>query len=285
MPQINAKTIVCAVIGHPIGHSLSPELHNAAFAALGLPFVYVAHDVQPGHVPRALEGIRALGYRGLSVTIPHKVEAMHCVDEVDETARGIGCINTVLNEGGRLLGYNSDGRGALNALREAGADPSGRRVLLLGSGGAARAIAITLVREAPPAQLTILGVVVEELARLVQDTQQRGQAPVSGQMLADDVLRSEISAADIVLHCTPLGMHPHDDQCLVPAALWRAGTTVFDAVYNPRRTRLLREAQAAGCRVVEGIEMFLGQAYVQFELWTGQPAPRAVMRRVLEERL
>ena len=110
MPVINAKTTVCAVIGHPIGHSRSPELHNAAFDSLGLPFVYVAHDVQPGCVAQALEGVRALGYRGLSVTIPHKVEALRCVDEVDETARAIGCINTVVNDGGRLLGYNSDGR-------------------------------------------------------------------------------------------------------------------------------------------------------------------------------
>ena len=144
MPSIDAKTTVCALFGHPVGHSLSPQIHNAAFEALGLPYVYVAHDVQPGQVRRAFDGVRVMGYRGLSVTIPHKVEAMEGVDEVDETARGIGCINTVVREGDRLLGSNSDGLGALGALRAAGADPAGARTLILGSGGAARAIAITL---------------------------------------------------------------------------------------------------------------------------------------------
>lgn len=285
MPPINAKTKVCAVLGHPVGHSLSPEMHNAAFEALGLPFVYVAHDVQPGSVGRALAGIRALGYRGLSVTIPHKVEALAGVDQVDETARGIGCINTVVNDDGRLLGSNSDGLGALNALRDAGADPQGRRVVVLGSGGAARAIAMTIAREAPPAQLTILGVVPPELERLVADVQQRGRAPVSGVALNEQTLRECVPQADLLLHCSPVGMHPQVDQSLVPPELLRAGLLVFDAVYNPRRTKLLREAEAAGCQTVAGLEMFLGQAYVQFELWTGQKAPREVMRRVVEARL
>ena len=285
MPLINAKTKVCALFGHPVGHSLSPEMHNAAFEALGLPFVYVAHDVQPGHVAKALEGIRVMGYRGLSVTIPHKVEALAAVDDVEETARGIGCINTVVNDDGCLRGYNSDGLGALGALRDAGADPQGRRVVVLGSGGAARAITVTLAREAPPERLTILGVELQELGRLVADARERGRAPVDGIPLTDASLRQELAAADLLLHCSSVGMHPNVEQSLVPPELLRAGLVVFDAVYNPRQTKLLREAQAAGCRTVSGLEMFLGQAYVQFELWTGQPAPRDIMRRVVEARL
>ena len=285
MPSIDAKTKVCALFGHPVGHSLSPAMHNAAFEALGLPYVYVAHDVQPGCVARALDGIRVMGYRGLSVTIPHKVEAMQGVDEVDPTAQGIGCINTVVNENGRLLGYNSDGRGALNALRDAGADPQGKRVLMLGSGGAARAIAMTLACEAPPERICILGVQLDELEKLIADVAQRGESSVLGTELTEHALRDEIAAADVLLHCSPIGMHPKEDASLVPAELFREGLAVFDAVYNPRRTRLLKDAAAAGCRTIEGIEMFLGQAYVQFELWTGRPAPRDVMRRVVEEKL
>jgi shikimate dehydrogenase len=273
------------VIGHPIGHSLSPELHNAAFEELGLPFAYVAHDIRPGDVAQAFEGVRAMGYRGLSVTIPHKVEAMHAVDEVDETARGIGCINTVVNNDGRLLGYNSDGLGALGALRDAAADPQGKRVLMLGSGGAARAIAVTVAREAPPDVMTILGIDAEELNKLIADVQERGQTAVRGGQLDDAQLEHEMARADIVLHCSPIGMHPREDQSLVPAGLFREGIVVFDAVYNPRQTKLLQHAQEAGCRTIQGLEMFLGQAYVQFELWTGQQAPRDVMRRVVEARL
>jgi shikimate dehydrogenase len=285
MTTITAKTRVCGIFGHPVGHSLSPEIHNAAFAALGLPYVYVAHDVQPGCVARALDGIRVMGYRGLSVTIPHKVEAMAGVDEVDETARIIGCINTVVNENGRLLGYNSDGRGAVNALCEAGHDPRGRRVVVLGSGGAARAIAVTISREAPPARLAILGVVDEELAQLASDVRQKGQSEVHSARLTDESLAAELATADLLLHCSPIGMHPQTDKSLVPPQLLRPGLAVFDAVYNPRRTKLICDATAAGCATVLGLEMFLGQAYVQFELWTGQPAPRDVMRQVVEAKL
>jgi shikimate dehydrogenase len=285
MPHIDAKTQVCAVIGHPVGHSLSPEIHNAAFEARGLPFVYVAHDVQPGQVAAVLEGVRTMGYRGLSVTIPHKVEAMECVDVVDPTAQAIGCINTVVNNTGRLMGYNSDGLGALGALRDAGAEPQSARVLVLGSGGAARAIAMTLASKAPPERMTILGIVPDELDRLTADVDKQGRSNVFGEKLTPSSLAREVAQSDILLHCSPIGMHPNHDASLVPPEVLREGLVVFDVVYNPRRTRLLRTAEEAGCRTVEGLEMFLGQAYVQFRLWTDQEAPRDVMRRVVESRL
>jgi shikimate dehydrogenase len=220
------------------------------------------------------------------VTIPHKVEAMQNVDQVDPTAEGIGCINTVVNQDGRLLGYNSDGLGALGALRDAGADPRGRRALVLGSGGAARAIAMTLALEAPPERLAIMGIEVPQLEQLAEDVRQRG---VSSEVVAIEstpgTMQAEMKSAEIVLHCSPIGMHPHEDASLVPAALFRSEQVVFDAVYNPRQTRLLREAAQAGCRTIQGLEMFLGQAYVQFRLWTGQEPPRDVMRAIVEARL
>lgn len=285
MSQIGGKTQVCAVIGHPIGHSLSPAIHNAGFQALGLDYVYVAHDVLPDAVAPAIAGMRALGYRGLSVTIPHKIAAMACVDEVDDVARGIGCINTILNDGGRLYGRNSDGQGALNALRAAGLDPVGARVLVLGSGGAARAVAMTLSIEAPPERMAVLGVVPDELERLVSDLRERRSSRVEGIALTPESSRTELGNADIVLQCTPVGMHPNVDQSPVDASALSPRLAVFDAVYNPKKTRLLRDAEAVGCTIVPGLEMFLGQALVQFELWTGQRAPQDVMRKVLEERL
>jgi shikimate dehydrogenase len=264
---------------------MGPAIHNAAFDKLALPFVYVAHDVAPADLPAAMAGVRALGYRGLSVTMPHKVAATALVDEVDAVARAIGCINTVVNENGRLVGYNSDGQGALDALGRGGVTLAGKRVLVLGSGGAARAVAMTLALRAGVAKLTILGVVADELARLGRDIGDAcGTAPTVA-TLDDTHLRAAIADADVMLNCTPVGMTPDTEKTVVPAELLRPGLAVFDAVYNPRRTRLLREAGAAGCRVVEGMEMFLGQAMIQFQLWTGKPAPADVMRAVIEARL
>jgi shikimate dehydrogenase len=284
MSRIEPGFSVCALFGHPVGHSLSPAMHNAGFEALGLPLVYVAHDVEPGRLPDAIRSARTLGYRGLSITIPHKVAALECMDEVDATARAIGCINTVVNDDGRLIGHNSDGRGAINALRAAGADPEGRRVLVIGSGGAARAIAMSLAMQARPADLLLLGVVPDELARLAADVGR--QLPgVRSQALDQTTLGPAMGEAQIVIHCTPIGMHPQSAQSLVPATLFSSKQVVFDVVYNPRKTKLLADADAAGCRTISGIEMFLGQALVQFELWTGRPAPSDVMRCVLEERL
>jgi len=285
MPSIHATTQVCAILGHPVGHSLSPAIHNAAFDALGLDYVYVAHDVSPDLLAAAIAGARAMNYRGLSVTIPHKVAALASVDDVDETARTIGCINTVVNDDGHLTGHNSDGLGALAALRRAGADPAGRRVVILGSGGAARALAVTVAASATPQRIVMLGVVLDELAQLSRDVQGLGRCETVGRELTDTALSEELAQADLLLHCTPVGMHPNAETSLVPSGLLRPELCVFDAVYNPRRTALLRAAAAVGCRVVEGLEMFVGQAVVQFELWTGQTAPIEVMRRVVEERL
>ena len=285
MPTIHAKTQVCAILGHPVGHSLSPAIHNAAFDALGLQFVYVAHDVPPDSLAAAIAGARAMGYRGLSVTIPHKVAALACVDEVDDTARAIGCINTVVNDDGHLTGHNSDGLGALAALRRAGADPTDRNVVILGSGGAARALSVTLAASAAPRRMVLLGVVLDELERLTRDVAGLGRCDTVGRELGEAALAEELDQADLLLQCTPVGMHPDVQRSLVPPGLLRPDLCVFDAVYNPRRTALLEAAAAAGCRVVEGLEMFIGQAVVQFERWTGQPAPIDVMRRIVEERL
>jgi len=260
-------------------------MHNAGYAALGLGFAYVAADVAPPDLAAALHGARALGFRGLSITIPHKVTAMAHVDEVDDIARGIGCINTIVNRNGTLYGSNSDGLGALNALSQAEASPRGKRVLMLGSGGAARAIAVTLAREAPPKQLQILGIVPDELERLTADVASIGSTKVAGAALTAQSLEQAMADSEILLHCSPVGMAPSSDESLVPPQLLRPGLVVFDVVYTPRTTRLLGDAVAAGCRVVEGIEMFLGQAFFQFELFTGTPAPTAVMRQALLEAL
>ncbi len=268
-----------------MGHSLSPAIHNAAFAQLNLDLAYVAHDIAPSDLPAAMTAIRTLRYRGLSITIPHKTHAIRLVDGVDDTARRIGCINTVVNDNGVLNGYNSDGLGALGALRQANAEPRGMDVLILGSGGAARAIAVTLAAQAPPRRLTLLGVVELELNALAETVRELHTTEVVAKPLDPETLAQAIAGANLLLHATPVGMAPQGDESLVPPALLHPDLTVFDAVYTPRQTRLLRDASEKGCRVIEGLEMFLGQAIVQFELWTKMPAPRDTMRAVIERRL
>jgi|WetSurMetagenome_2_1015567.scaffolds.fasta_scaffold105912_3 shikimate dehydrogenase len=285
MTRIDASFKVCALLGFPAHHSMGPAIHNAAFEDLGLPLVYVAHEVAPEDLGAAIAGARALGYLGLSITMPHKVAALALVDEVDAMARAIGCINTVVNRDGRLFGSNSDGQGALDALGRAGIATAGRRVLVLGSGGVARAVAMTVAMRGKPATLQILGVIDDELRGLGRDIAGKTGASVSAHLLDDAVLAAAVARADVLLHCTPVGMTPDTSRSLVPCELLRPELAVFDAVYNPRRTLLVHQAAGRGCRVVEGMEMFLGQAMVQFELWTGKSAPAEAMRRVIEARL
>jgi shikimate dehydrogenase len=184
-----------------------------------------------------------------------------------------------------LFGKNSDGQGALDALRAAGLDPVGARVLVLGSGGAARAIAMTLAIDAPPERMSVLGVVPEELDRLIADLSARRTGQIDGAVLTPESARAELGNADIVLQCTPVGMHPNVDQSPIDVSLLPPRVAVFDAVYNPKKTRLLQAAELIGCTVVPGLEMFVRQAAVQFELLTGQRAPLDVIRQALEELL
>jgi len=283
MIDINAHTQLCGVIGNPVEHSLSPAIHNAAFQKLGLNYVYLAFPVE--NLESAVHGIRALGnVRGFSVTIPHKVAVIPYLDEVETTAKHIGSVNTIVVNKGRLFGYNTDASGALRALTDAGVTLKGQRVLVLGSGGAARAIAFALAQSTGIVLLTILGIEETERCRLVDDLRAKTTVVVQDGPLNDAALEEVIKESHVLLHCTPLGMSPNIDRTCVPAGLLHSSLTVMDIVYNPLQTRLLREAKAAGCRTIRGVDMFLNQAVAQFEMWTQQPAPADVMRTVLESR-
>lgn len=281
--DIDGHTQLCAVIGNPVEHSLSPAIHNAAFRKLGLNFVYLACRVED--VAGAVAGMRALGnLRGVSVTIPHKVAIVPMLDEIDPTARRIGSVNTVVIDHGRLAGYNTDASGALRALGDAGVVLEDQGVVLLGSGGAARAIAFGLADRTKPRRLTILGIDEGERRALVRDLQAQTGLEVAEGRLDEQRVRGAVADAQVLVHCTPVGMHPQVEQSVVPKDALHRGLAVMDIVYNPLETRLLREAREAGCRTVRGLEMFLNQAAGQFELWTRRAAPTDVMRAVLEAR-
>jgi shikimate dehydrogenase len=281
---IGTTTQLCAVIGNPVNHSLSPALHNAAFDALGLDFVYVAFRVEA--LAGALAGMRALtGFRGMSVTIPHKIEAMRYVDEIAEVDRSIGSINTIINDNGKLIGLGTDGPGALKALIDGGVELAGKSILMLGAGGAARAIAFTLARSAAPSSLTIMDINEPVLRGLEADLKKGTQVSIKASIMADVTLAETMGYADLIINCTPLGMHPNEEVSAVPAELFRQGQVVFDIVYTPLETKLLRDARACGLRTVSGVEMFINQAALQFQYFTGSSAPVEVMRSVVMERL
>ena len=284
MADISPDTRLCAVIGNPISHSLSPAIHNRAFQELGLDFVYLAFRVED--VKSAVAGMRALeNFRGLSVTIPHKVSIIQHLDEIAEVDEQIGSINTVVNEGGKLRGFGSDGPGARQALVEAGVEVAGAPVLILGSGGAARAIGFDLAHRAAPSSLVVLGVVEDELEALIRDLREKTGVNATGELLDDQSLERRIAESRVLIHATPIGMHPREDECLVPAELMHAELAVMDIVYNPYRTRLLERAEARGLETIPGIEMFVNQALLQFEAWTGERAPRQVMKQVVLDHL
>lgn len=284
MPSIDTATQLCAVIGNPVEHSLSPLIHNAAFEATGLNYVYVAFRVVD--VAGCLAGMRALpSFRGMSVTIPHKIAVMDHLDEIDPMAVKVGAVNTIVNEGGRLLGSTTDGVGTLRAFAEAGVDLAGMRALFVGSGGAVRSVAFAMVEQAGVAQVTILGRTPSRVDALVDDLAAKTGGNVRGGSLADD-LAGAMAEHDVVVQGTPMGMYPERmDETLVPRRLLRREHVVFDMVYRPHKTRLIREAEAVGCRTVLGIEMLLHQAAVQFETWTGAAAPLAAMRGPLAAEL
>ena len=281
--DINTATQFCGVIGNPIEHSLSPAIHNAAFQKLALNFVYLAWKVD--RIGDAVGGLRALGnFRGASVTIPHKVAVLPFLDEVDTTARHIGAVNTIVAEEGQLLGMNTDATGALRALREGSAPLKGASVVIVGSGGAARAIAFALASEAEVRRLHLLGIEVDERRNLAADLRDKTGVSVEEEDLDESRLKNVLPEARVLIHCTPVGMAPKIGRSCIPPQVLHRELIVMDVVYNPRETQLLIEARTAGCRTISGLEMFLYQAVAQFERWTGQSAPVQVMRAVLESR-
>ena len=279
--KIDAKTKIFCVIGDPIEHSLSPAMHNAVFEKLDLNCCFTAFRIKPENLGNAIKGMQAMEIGGINVTIPHKVSVMDFLDELSEEARIIGAVNTI-EMGEKLKGYNTDGLGAFMALKNGGADPKGKHVLLLGSGGAARAIAVTLALKGEISALTILGVVKEELEKLAEDISKNTQINAAGELLNDSTLGDALSNADILIHATPVGMHPDIDKTLVTADMMEPDLKVMDIVYTPLETKLMREAKEAGVEcIIGGVEMFINQGAESEKIWLEIDAPVELMREVV----
>ncbi|MBN1358567.1 shikimate dehydrogenase [Candidatus Bathyarchaeota archaeon] len=280
---ISGKTRVCGVMGDPIGHTLSPTIHNAAFHHLGLDFVFLAFHVKTADLENAMRGMRGLGIHGLNVTMPHKRAVISCLDEVDFTVRFLDSANTILNRDGKLSGFNTDGVGALKALLENGVGLSGKKVLLLGAGGAAKAIAFVLVPEV--GELAILNRSAEKAEELAETLEHMFNQKVVGGALSPDAIKANLRDSDVLVNATSAGMKPHLSQSLVAPEWLRSDLAVMDIVYNPVETKLAIDAKAAGAKVVSGVEMLIYQGAASFEIWTGKSAPIEVMRKAALNKL
>ncbi|MEK4663210.1 shikimate dehydrogenase [Priestia sp. FSL H7-0729] len=271
--------VLLGVMGDPIAHSKSPAMHNAALLAAGVNGMYMPLHVLPDRLEGAVRGIVALGYRGVNVTIPHKEQVMQYLDVIDESARLIGAVNTIVNEGGTLTGYNTDGIGYVRSLKEeAVPELEGKRIAVLGAGGAARGVIYALALEKPE-HIHILNRTADRAIALASDLRGHGLGEISGSGL-EDVARV-LATADIVINTTSAGMHPHVDDVPVDPSLIREGAAVSDLIYNPLETRLLRESRMRGCTVHGGLGMFVYQGAVAFEHWLGIPAPVETMRQAV----
>ncbi|MFY0546249.1 shikimate dehydrogenase [Brevibacillus sp. H7] len=279
--MITSKTRLVGLLGHPVQHSQSPIMHNAAFAEKQLNFAYAAFDVEPDRLADAIAGIRALGLRGVNVTIPHKVAIMPLLDEIDPLAKRIGAVNTVVNDNGRLIGYNTDGMGYVRSLvEETKLDVQKQVVTLLGAGGAARAVAFTLAEQG-----------VKEI-RIINRSRDRAAllAEHLGEIVPTSVVEpgdasSAIADATLLINTTSIGMFPHVDEIPVPVEWLHPGLIVSDLIYNPLETKLLKQARLIGAKPHSGVGMFVNQGALAFELWTGEPAPSETMRNIVLQQL
>ena len=271
-------TAKLGIIGHPIGHSISPVFQQAGLDHLGIDATYEKWEVTPEGVGEFVAGLRAPGFLGINITVPHKQAVIPFLDEVDECATAAGAVNTIVNRNGRLTGHNTDGSGFLTALRQAGGfEPRGRRVLLLGAGGAARGVVLALAQE-HVARIDIANRTLaraQQLAELVHSSGIDSSAiPLPGADLA-----AQAASADLIVNCTTIGMSHGPDEAGTPLSAGQIPPTslVYDLVYNPLETPLLAEAAKAGAASLGGILMLVYQGAASFEMWTGQPAPIAVM--------
>jgi shikimate dehydrogenase len=281
---LTGHTTLVGIIGWPVKHSLSPAMHNAAFAELGLDWVYVPLPVYPDHVGEAVRGLQALGFAGANVTVPHKQAVLAHLDEVSRAAQVIGAVNTIVVRDGSLYGDNTDAAGFIASLRETGFDPAGTYCALLGAGGAARAVAHTLA-DAGALQVCIYNRTFSRARDLCHD-----MAKFHSNVRFEPASLSNVSAigedTDLVVNATSLGMWPDTDASPWPGDMAIPGhLTVCDLVYNPQETVFLTQARAAGAETVFGLGMLVYQGAAAFAMWTGRPAPVETMREACLEAL
>jgi len=276
---VNSYTQLYCIFGSPVRHSLSPIMHNRAFLSMGMNALYMAFE--PETIKSALDSMKSLGIAGASITIPFKIEAMKYMDYIDPLAESIGSVNTVFNDNGVLKGYNTDGYGALDAIKNNGIQVNGEKVLILGNGGSARSIAFTLLSSG--AEVYISGRNHEKIVSLTDDLKQEYKSV--DYILTESIQKNFMENINIIINTTPLGMFPDIDSIPISAELLNSEHIVFDIVYAPESTHLLNCALSKGCKIIKGLDMLVYQGARQFNIWTGASPPVDIMKRTLNEYL
>lgn len=277
--MITSKTKRIGILGWPLEHSLSPVMHNAAFAALQLDYVYVPLPVRPEKLAQAVEGFKAMGFTGVNVTIPHKVAIIPYLDEIDSSAQMVGAVNTVAVRDGKTIGYNTDARGFIQSLLAQQVTVTGKSAVLMGAGGAAKAVVSGLLTSGI-ASVTI-GARSREKAQALTALFP-GNANLAGCEWHDPVFIKRLQECDLLINCTPIGMAIHQGEELpVPWSALTPNTVMCDLIYNPPLTKFLAMAQERGHKIVNGAGMLIEQGALAFEIWTGKPAPREIMTEIL----
>ncbi len=274
---VSGKTRVVGLIGYPVEHSFSPVMHNAAFQHLHLNYVYVPFPVASNStLTQAVRGLFCAGAAGLNVTVPYKEQVISCLDKLDVYARSVGAVNTIVCEDNKLVGYNTDGDGFIQSLRSEGVEVKGRNILMLGAGGAAKAVAFAL-GQAGVNKLYIANRTVERAEKLASQL----PGPTHAIELSEKALSTVIDQCSIIVNTTSIGMYPRVEGIPFPAVMLTSDHIVTDLVYNPVETRLLSAARKQGCKTVSGLGMLAYQGAASFKLWTGQTAPVEIMHQVI----
>ncbi|MDI6827951.1 MAG: shikimate dehydrogenase [Armatimonadota bacterium] len=277
---LSGETKVVGVFGFPVRHSLSPAMHNAAFQDLGLDFVYVPFNVHPDNLEAAVQGVRALQLVGVNVTIPHKESVIRFLDWVSPEAQQISSVNTIHNSEGLLKGYSTDGQGFMESLGPMAAEIRGKKCVVLGAGGSARAIVHALAirgSEVTVANRTLSRAVeiVETLSKLL------GNRSIRAVQIESKEAREAVAEANLLVNCTSVGMFPHIDEQPIPSEWMHKDLLVYDLIYNPIETKLLQAARETGCKVMNGVLMLVHQGAISFRIWTGIEPPIKVMEEAV----
>jgi shikimate dehydrogenase len=284
MINTTVNTKIVGLFGNPLGHSLSPIMQNTAFSLCGIEYIYIPFQVEPGYLEKAIKAMMIFNFAGANITIPYKTEVIKYIDEIDEMAKAIGAVNTLVVKNKKIIGYNTDGMGFTQSLKNKGFNPKGKIFLLIGAGGAARGLAFTLAFEGA-AHIFIANRTFEKADILAQDVNRVLGSCATALSLEEAVLRDAAKKSQVLINTTSIGMYPDTEYMPISDEVLRPELLVCDIVYNPVKTKLLQTAESIGCPILEGYGMLVNQGAEAFRLWTGKEPPIDAMTRVVLDKL